>query len=386
MDEAGPPAAARLRLAAELMEELAAATGLLGEAPPRRYLWTDAFAVCNFLGLHRLTGAGRWLDLALRLIDQVHHTLGRYRADDPRRGWLSGLDEREGERHPTRGGLRIGKELPERGAREPFDPQLEWDRDGQYFHYLTRWVHALHRAAQETGQATFDQWAVELAARAHGAFTYRPAGAAAPRMVWKMSTDLTRALVPSMGHHDPLDALATWLELRVEAPAAALAAAGGLDAESAEAAAMCAGSEWATTDALGIGGLLTDAARLARLERAGAAVPEGLLPRLLADAVASLQAFDRLGHLHHPVERRLAFRELGLAIGLHAVERVRELFERDSARAAAASAILRHRPLADAVERTWSSPAARHLRTWLDHRDINTVMLATSLAPAGYLG
>ncbi len=47
------------------------------------------------------------------------------RPDDSRRGWISGLGEAEGERHPTLGGLRIGKELPERRAGEPFDERLD---------------------------------------------------------------------------------------------------------------------------------------------------------------------------------------------------------------------------------------------------------------------
>jgi hypothetical protein len=55
-----------------------------------------------------------YADLALQLVDQVHHVLGRYRADDTRTGWISGLGEREGESHPTCGGLRIGKALPKR--------------------------------------------------------------------------------------------------------------------------------------------------------------------------------------------------------------------------------------------------------------------------------
>ena len=33
-------------------------------------------------------------------------------------------------------------------------------------------------------------------------------------MYWKMSIDLSRPLVNSMGHHDPLDALVTYMELR----------------------------------------------------------------------------------------------------------------------------------------------------------------------------
>jgi hypothetical protein len=43
-----------------------------------------------------------------------------------------------GAAHPTRGGLRIGKKLPERRPGEAFQERLEWERDGQYFHYLTK--------------------------------------------------------------------------------------------------------------------------------------------------------------------------------------------------------------------------------------------------------
>jgi hypothetical protein len=86
--------------------------GATGDRPPRRYLWTDAFAVCNFLGLERETGEGHYRGLGFRLVDQVHHILGGYRPDDVRTAWLSGLAERDGESHPTRGGLRIGKPLP----------------------------------------------------------------------------------------------------------------------------------------------------------------------------------------------------------------------------------------------------------------------------------
>jgi hypothetical protein len=33
----------------------------------------------------------------------------------------------------------------------------------------------------------------------------------------------------------------------------------------------------------------------------------------------------------------------------------------------------------------WRDPRCRQARTWREHADINDVMLATSLAPAGYL-
>ena len=108
-------------MARSIMTEFADLTGLAGGQAPKRYLWTDAFAVCNFLELYRQTGEEEYRRLALRLVEQVHHVLGRHRAGDPRTGWISGLSESEGERHPTRGGLRIGKPLNERQPDERFD-------------------------------------------------------------------------------------------------------------------------------------------------------------------------------------------------------------------------------------------------------------------------
>ena len=203
----------RIEEAIKLMNKFAQRTGLTSDRPQRRYLWTDAFAVCNFLGLARTTGEQRYTELALRLVDQVHHRLGRHRDDDPRSGWISGLSEREGESYPTRGGLRIGKSLPERGADEPFDERLEWDRDGQYFHYLTKWMHALDQVSRSTGDPQFNAWARELARTAQDAFTHLPSTGRKPRMHWKMSIDLTRALVPSMGQHDPLEGYITVMRL-----------------------------------------------------------------------------------------------------------------------------------------------------------------------------
>src|SRR6185436_15099131 len=140
--------------AGELMARFAERT-----AGARRYLWTDAFAVCNLLELARASGDNRHREAALRLVGGVHHTLGRHRADDTRRGWISGLPAADAEAHPTVGGLRIGKPLPERGPGEPLDERREWDRDGQYFHYATKWMHALDQAAREMGQPIFNTWA-----------------------------------------------------------------------------------------------------------------------------------------------------------------------------------------------------------------------------------
>ena len=156
-----------------IMAEFSDATGLATAAkPPRRYLWTDAFAVCNFLELYQRTGDGSWRKLALRLVDQVHNILGRHRAGDPRTGWISGRTEEDGRRHPTIGGLRIGKQMNERKSDEPYDDRLEWDRDGQYYHYLTKWMHALNRVSRSNGESIFNLWAMELAKAAHAGFVH----------------------------------------------------------------------------------------------------------------------------------------------------------------------------------------------------------------------
>ena len=144
--------AAKRSMVREIMLDFAERTGLSPAGlSPKRYLWTDAFAVCNFLGLYRQTGDKQYLRLALLLVEQVHAVLGRHRQDDERTGWISGLGEEEGRRHPTKGGLRIGKKMSERRPNEPFDEELEWDRDGQYFHYLTQWMHALDCVSRVTG-------------------------------------------------------------------------------------------------------------------------------------------------------------------------------------------------------------------------------------------
>ena len=374
----------RADLAQTLMEEFADATGVSGKTKPRRYLWTDAFAVCNFLGLARQTGEDRYLGFARELVDQVHHVLGRHRDDDPRQGWISGLPEEEGERHPTRGGLRIGKPLNERGPDQPPDPQLEWHQDGQYFHYLTKWMHALYRMGQETGEHPFQQWAAELAATAHRAFSHRISSGGPKRLVWKMSIDLSRPLVSSMGQHDPLDGLITCLELQT---AASFDPADGTDltVAIADMTQMCSQARWATDDPLGIGGLLDDATRLAELIFERGVVRHELLHHLLVEAERSLQGLDWPILLNRSAVHRLAFRELGLAIGIHGLPRIGSLVARNRLLATVSDGMQQYQPLAEQIEAFWSDPAHRSSRTWTDHRDINMVMLATSLAPESYL-
>ena len=46
---------------------------------------------------------------------------------------------------------------------------------------------------------------------------------------------------------------------------------------------------------------------------------------------------------------------------------------------------MRYAALAEIIENFWLQPANREAPSFTDHREINTVMLATSLAPDGYL-
>ncbi len=381
-------------LVREIMTEFARETGLSPARKfPRRYLWTDAFGVCNFLGLYRQTGKERYLQLALRLVDQVHDTLGQHREDDSRTGWISGLDEQEGRKHPTRGGLRIGKEMNERGPRDPFDERLEWDRDGQYYHYLTKWMHALHRVSRVTGDLTYNRWALELAKAIHARFVYAPSSGGPKRMYWKMSIDLSLPLVSSMGHHDPLDGFVTYNELQatgVKDPEKSEDR--DLRAEIADMADICKGKNWVTDDPLGIGGLLFDAFRVAQLMAGGNLERTNLLQTLLESSLIGLDSFVREDSLKLPADYRLAFRELGLSIGLRAVEKIRELMEersrpfrkKDSLQSLL-KALGRYTGLSETIETFWLEGKNREADSWTAHRDINGVMLATSLAPDGFL-
>src|SRR5206468_526652 len=104
------------------------------------------------------------------------------------------------------------------------------------------------------------------------------------RMYWKMSIDLSRPLVPSMGQHDALDGHVACLE--AEAAAVRLSAAGpSLREDAAELASMIEPRALASGDPLGTGGLLMDASLLDQLAVEGTAREDALVDTLLAAAV-----------------------------------------------------------------------------------------------------
>jgi hypothetical protein len=110
-----------------------------------------------------------------------------------------------------------------------------------------------------------------------------------------------------------------------------------------------------------------------------------LLIQILNDAATSLQGFARSSLLSQRPDRRLAFRELGLAIGLHGLRRLAGLVAPDDELARLVESLKSFEPLAVEIDVTWSNPTHQRCRAWLDHRNINMVMLAASLAPCDRL-
>jgi len=289
--------------------------------------------------------------------------------------------------------LRIGKKMNERKPADIFDERLEWDRDGQYYHYLTKWMHALNRTSRVTGDATYNRWAMELAKTAHARFIYVPASGGPKRMYWKMSIDLSYPLVESMGHHDPLDGFITYNQLQATAAEwSERSTWPDLSAEIADMADICEGKSWVTDDPLGIGGLLSDACKVAQLIVNKYFEESDLLEILLDSSLPGLESFAGKNLLRLPADYRLAFREFGLSIGLKAVEKLQglieqnpEFFGRKHKLLTRIETLMQYAPLSELIEMFWLERRNREAESWNDHRDINMVMLATSLAPEGFL-
>ncbi|DAZ95548.1 TPA: hypothetical protein N0F65_005864 [Lagenidium giganteum] len=143
----------------------------------RRYLWSDAFGVCNYISLYYAHNEDTtYLDQADALIQDVHKELGRVPSTSTT---------------PTAGGLCIGKE----------DEQ----DDGQYFHYLTKWMFALNRMSIARRDPLYNDWAIALGKVAHRHFVVRGLGGRPLRMVWKLSVDLQHVLVSHEGNLDAFD-------------------------------------------------------------------------------------------------------------------------------------------------------------------------------------
>jgi hypothetical protein len=197
-----------------------------------------------------------------------------------------------------------------------------------------------------------------------------------------MSIDLSYPLVPSSGQHDPLDGLVTALTIKAADPDSG---DHELDELITELTDLCREGYWETDDPLGIGGLLFDAGRLAQLAGSESTVDRNvMMKRLIEASMMGLAAFLRSSTLQLPGSSRLAFRELGLSTGLHAVALIqRSGFSGEYSMLL--DRLITHARLSDVIEHFWLDPAQQRTSTWAAHQDINAVMLATSLAPAGFL-
>ena len=181
----------------------------------RRYLWTDAFGVLAYVSLAKATNNPQFVTAAQRLVDAVHEGLGKPRsAQFPMTPDLKGLSP------SGYVGLRIGKER----ARAHTDLGMAYD--GMYWHYVDKWLFALLRLGQETGDAARIHQAAAIAKSVFPYF-YDPAGGG---VRWKINMDASPITSQPAGpSDDTLNALvmykliehAVWLNAfhRCECPA-----------------------------------------------------------------------------------------------------------------------------------------------------------------------
>jgi len=111
----------------------------------QRYLWTDAFGVVNLLSLYKKLGEEKYLIQAEEVVNNVYKVLGRKK------------------------GLRIGEQP---------------DRDGQYYHYLAKWMYALNEFGKIKPE--YHCKAVDLVKQIHPHFIVPGRG-----VIWKMKEDLS---------------------------------------------------------------------------------------------------------------------------------------------------------------------------------------------------
>jgi hypothetical protein len=296
-----------------------------------RYLWTDAFGVCNYLTLYLETGEQRFLQQAKALIEDVHNVLGKDRAGVSRLG--DSTDD-----HPLRGGLRIGKK----------DEEGHPDGDGQYFHYLTKWMFALNRMSLVTSDLKYNRWAIELIKAIHPSFVRpSPTRGSKKGMVWKVSIDRSRAVVPHPGNLDPFDGYVTY---RVVQSLAEDPSVLNSEIEELKQFVMAKYSKYSSDDPLDLGEALWIAHFF---------VEEDWAKYVKSVSLASLEFLWRAGYFQQPTSHRLAFREFGTTISLQVTtDTPKEWHSR-----------VQH------IHEVWAP------KIWKRDRDITPVMYCTSLLP-----
>jgi hypothetical protein len=117
--------------------------GLCADGTQRRYLWTDAFGVLAYLSLAEHSQSteiesAQFRQAAHTLIDTVHKCLGKPRSNQA-------VDRMTPDTTTPTGyvGLRIGKT-----ETRPTTDYYGMHYDGQYWHYIDKWLFALCRAGR----------------------------------------------------------------------------------------------------------------------------------------------------------------------------------------------------------------------------------------------
>jgi len=159
------------------------------------------------------------------------------------------------------------------------------------------------------------------------------------------------------------------------------------------------GKDWTTDDSLGLGGILVDVHRSLRLfEKSKETDLLDLALNLLRCSLKGLKGFLHKERLDSPAQYRLAFRELGLSLGLKTVsilkitgldDSFQNVVQEKSKRLDLVKLIdevSTHQKVIPMIETFWKSSKAQSSLTWKEHVDINSSMLATSLFPDGFLG
>ncbi len=142
-----------------------------------------------------------------------------------------------------------------------------------------------------------------------------------------------------------------------------------------------------------IGGLLFDATRTFQIEKRDLLKKMGEhTPWLLSGGVQGLKLFAASSCLSLPAWQRLAFRELGLSIGLSGLSRMQKNLEKGGSNRFYHSGLskvieegLKFWDIKEGIENFWLKEENRLSPTWLEHLDINRVMLAVSLFPDAFL-
>ena len=131
---------------------------------------------------------------------------------------------------------------------------------------------------------------------------------------------------------------------------------------------------------------------MAQLIVADSFIRPELLRTVLDDSLTSLYYFAKKPTLKLPAYYRMAFRELGLSIGLQAIVRLQGLIERYPSVFkqkldvhSPMQSIMEFTHLSELINTFWLDSDHRECGSWTEHRDINMGMPATRLSPQGYL-